>query len=76
MEQRAASPENVGTMPRPPQFIYFDLGNVLLHFDHAIACRQIGQLAGIPEQRVRDVLFGGDLAAPLRGGGHLHGAVL
>ena len=43
-------------MPTPALF-YFDLGNVLLHFDHAIACQQVGALVGIPAARVREILF-------------------
>lgn len=53
-------------MPSTPKFIYFDLGNVLLHFDHAIACRQMAALASTPEveitpQRVREVVFESNL---------------
>lgn len=29
-----------------PRFFYFDMGNVLLHFDHRIAARQMAELAG------------------------------
>ena len=36
-----------------PEFIYFDLGNVLLYFDHEIGCRQIAQVAGLSPDRVR-----------------------
>jgi len=42
----------------PPQFLYFDLGNVLLHFDHELACRQMAEVAGIPTERVREIVFG------------------
>ena len=45
----------------PPRFLYFDLGNVLLNFDHRLACRQMGEVAGLPEQRVWDIVFAGDL---------------
>ncbi|MBI2823585.1 MAG: HAD family phosphatase [Planctomycetia bacterium] len=41
----------------PPAFIYFDLGNVLLFFDHALACRQMAAVAGLTETQVRDVVF-------------------
>lgn len=44
-----------------PSFLYFDLGNVLLNFDHRLACRQMGEVAGVPEQRVWDVVFATDL---------------
>jgi len=42
---------------RTPQFIYFDLGNVLLKFDNQVACRQMGHVAGVPPEQVRKVLF-------------------
>ena len=45
----------------PPKFIYFDLGNVLLHFDHHLAARQMADVAGVDTQRVWDVVFAGDL---------------
>lgn len=53
-------------MPSTPKFIYFDLGNVLLHFDHDIACRQMAALASTPRveitpQRVREVVFASNL---------------
>jgi glucose-1-phosphatase len=44
-----------------PRFIYFDLGNVLLNFDHHRSARQMAEVAGIPEQLVWDVVFEGDL---------------
>lgn len=42
-------------------FLYFDLGNVLLNFDHQRACRQIAALAGLTAERVFEVLFAGGL---------------
>lgn len=44
-----------------PLFFYFDLGNVLLLFDHAIACRQMAAVAGVTAERVREVVFDSDL---------------
>lgn len=44
-----------------PQFFYFDLGNVLLNFDHEIACRQMAECAGISQQQVREIVFESDL---------------
>ncbi len=41
----------------PPKFIYFDLGNVLLTFDHEIACRNMAAVSGAPVDRVRQVVF-------------------
>src|SRR5437016_803084 len=46
---------------RPPKFLYFDLGNVLLKFDHRLAARQMGQLAGVPPERVWQIVFESDL---------------
>jgi putative hydrolase of the HAD superfamily len=39
------------------RFFYFDLGNVLLKFDHDLACRQLAQLSGIPPETVRRAVF-------------------
>lgn len=43
------------------KFIYFDLGNVLLFFDHHRACRQLARLSGAKEQQIWDALFAGGL---------------
>jgi putative hydrolase of the HAD superfamily len=40
-----------------PQFIYFDLGNVLLYFDHRRACRQMADLAGVDAEKVWNIVF-------------------
>ena len=40
-----------------PEFIYFDLGNVLLYFDHENACRQMAEVADIDPAMVRRVVF-------------------
>jgi putative hydrolase of the HAD superfamily len=40
-----------------PKFLYFDLGNVLLFFDHRRACRQLADLTGLDAQRIWDVIF-------------------
>ena len=45
------------TTSRTPQFLYFDLGNVLLTFDAQIACRQVAELTGLAAQRVQDIIF-------------------
>jgi putative hydrolase of the HAD superfamily len=39
------------------EFVFFDLGNVILHFDHEIGCRQVATLTGVDVDRVREVLF-------------------
>ena len=44
-------------MLQPPRFIYFDLGNVLLHFDHELACRQMAEVSGVAADAVRDLVF-------------------
>ena len=44
-----------------PRFIYFDLGNVLLFFDHARAARQMADAAGISAERAWQVVFESDL---------------
>lgn len=40
-----------------PEFIYFDLGNVLVFFDHEIACRQLAELAQMPVDVMRREVF-------------------
>jgi len=45
----------------PPQFIYFDLGNVLLHFDHRVACKQMAEVAGTTPEKVWAVVFASGL---------------
>jgi glucose-1-phosphatase len=53
---------------REPRFIYFDLGNVLLRFDHRIAARNMAQLAGITEEQAWNVVFQGDLECSYEAG--------
>lgn len=38
-------------------FIYFDLGNVILNFDHEKGCQQVAKLAGISSSNVRTAIF-------------------
>jgi FMN phosphatase YigB (HAD superfamily) len=40
------------------EYMYFDLGNVLVHFDATIACKNLGKLLGIDSQRVHEGLYG------------------
>lgn len=42
------------------EFVYFDLGNVLLHFDHRRAARQMANVAGISEAEAWEAVFGDD----------------
>ena len=39
------------------RFVYFDLGNVLVKFDHAIASRQLAQLAGCTFDEAQFALY-------------------
>lgn len=39
------------------EFVYFDLGNVLLAFDHGIANREIAKLVGASEVAVNQAIF-------------------
>jgi putative hydrolase of the HAD superfamily len=41
----------------PIHFLYFDLGNVLLHFCHDRMCRQMADAAGIEVERVREIVL-------------------
>jgi glucose-1-phosphatase len=57
-------------MYREPRFLYFDLGNVLLHFDHRRGARQMAAVAGLTEERVWEVVFAGDLHHTYESGGY------
>lgn len=46
---------------RRPEFMYFDLGNVLLFFDHALALRAMAKVAGVDPERMRQVVWDDDL---------------
>jgi putative hydrolase of the HAD superfamily len=50
------------------QFIYFDLGKVLLDFDHQKAARQLGALCGWEPARVYEFVFRTDLNRRCDGG--------
>ncbi len=41
----------------PPEFLYFDLGKVILDFDIERMCRQMGETAGVDPAMVREVLY-------------------
>ncbi len=43
------------------EFVYFDLGKVILEFSHQRACEQMAEVAGVPVERVREVLFDTEL---------------
>ncbi len=41
----------------PPVFLYFDLGNVLLYFDHRKAARQMAAVAGVDAELIWKVVY-------------------
>ncbi len=45
------------------RFVYFDLGNVLLTFDHRRGARQMAEVAGVDEQLAWEAVFASDLQA-------------
>ncbi|MFK7736020.1 MAG: HAD family hydrolase [Pirellulaceae bacterium] len=47
-------------MKTASKFAYFDLGNVLIHFDHEIAVRQLSQVTGATHEEVRTAVFESD----------------
>ncbi len=44
-----------------PDFVYFDLGNVLLYFDHSLAMRKMAKIAGISTEQMHSIVFEGTL---------------
>ena len=52
----------------PPRMILFDLGNVLLTFDHRLSCRQMAEVAGVSEQQVWKIVFDEGLQRRFEGG--------
>ncbi len=52
----------------PPKFLYFDLGNVLLYFDHRRAARQMAEVAGVTQEQVWDALWTCGLQLKLEAG--------
>ena len=43
------------------RYLFFDLGKVLLDFDHEIGCRQIAAVSGCSAEEVDSILFGSGL---------------
>lgn len=39
------------------EFVYFDLGNVLVSFDPEIACRNVARLTGVSTEKAREVIY-------------------
>lgn len=48
-------------MERNIKFIYFDLGNVILNFDHELGCQNIAKLCGMDAEKVRKLVFESEL---------------
>ncbi len=44
-----------------PNFVYFDLGNVLCFFDHGRSARQMAELLGVDQATVRRLVYESDL---------------
>lgn len=51
-----------------PEYIFLDLGNVIVHFAHKKAVEQISSLSGIPAETVRSTLWSTDLQTQLERG--------
>lgn len=45
-------------MAKPPAFLYFDLGNVLLTFSHERACERMALVTGVSSERIASFLLG------------------
>lgn len=55
---RADTPLNLEKHIMPEiDFIYFDLGKVILNFDHERGCRQVSSIADVPPEQVRKTIF-------------------
>ncbi len=44
-----------------PEFVYFDLGNVLCFFDHAVSAKQMADVAGSDAATMRRLVYQSDL---------------
>lgn len=67
----------MASTPRPPRFIYLDLGNVIALFDRERAARNMARVAGITPAAAHAAMFEGGLQARLERGeidwGEFHG---
>lgn len=50
------------------KFVFFDLGNVLVHFDHNIAAQNVAKLAGCDSALAKEVIFTSGLQDKLETG--------
>jgi glucose-1-phosphatase len=55
--------------PMQVKFFYFDLGRVLVNFSVEQMLRQIGDVAGLAPERIREIVFTGGLWKRLESGG-------
>jgi putative hydrolase of the HAD superfamily len=55
-------------MYRKPAFIYFDLGNVILHFSHARMCQQVAEQLGTTAEATQKFLFSPEVLVPYERG--------
>jgi putative hydrolase of the HAD superfamily len=55
-------------MYRKPGFLFFDLGNVILHFCHTRMCQQVADALGQEREAVRSFLFSPEIAQPYERG--------
>ncbi len=56
------------TQTLPPQFVYFDLGNVVLNFSHRRAAQQMAEVVGLDVELVWRLVFENDLQRRLEMG--------
>lgn len=54
-----SSPEIYST--QRPAFVYFDLGNVLLYFDHGMSMRRMARVAGVSPSRMHSIVMESEL---------------
>ncbi len=52
-----------------PDFVYFDLGNVLLYFDHGLSMRKMAKVAGIGADQMSSIVLDGTLQVEYETGG-------
>ncbi|MCU0716188.1 MAG: HAD family phosphatase [Pirellula sp.] len=56
-----------------PHFFYFDLGNVLLYFDHDLAFRRMAKIAGVTPKQMRTAVMDTELQIAYETG-HISGS--
>ena len=55
--QETVGMDHPGTDVRADRFIFFDMGNVLLNFDHQVAWQQMARLCEVDPDMVRKTVF-------------------